>query len=295
MESDPAPDREAVFRSPDPRLAREPALVLAAVGIAAEFVRVEDSVWLVVASEDAPRARRELRAYVEENRWARAELAPFEPVSSGLAVGLAWVLSLVLARAAVLFRLGEVDWSGLGRADAAAMVEGGEWWRAVTALFLHADALHLASNLVFGALFAVFLAHATGSGLAAALLLASGALGNVANAFARGPEHLSVGASTAVFGAVGALVAIEFARRRRSDTDFVRRTAPMLIGALLFGWFGTGGERTDVTAHLFGLAAGAASGALATRTLRPREAGVQRVSWALAGLVVAAAWAAALT
>ena len=32
-------------------------------------------------------------------------------------------------------------------------VTGGEWWRAVTALFLHADALHLAGNVIFGAAF----------------------------------------------------------------------------------------------------------------------------------------------
>ncbi|MHC4262110.1 MAG: rhomboid family intramembrane serine protease [Planctomycetota bacterium] len=295
MDEAPELDRVAVFRTTDPRACKEPALVLEAVGIHCELVSVEASVWLVVSTTEAPRARRELRAYLSENRAARRDSEPFVPLSNGLAVGVVWVAALVAARAAALWGLGGVDWATVGRADAAAMVDGGEWWRAMTALLLHADALHLASNLTFGALFAVFLAHAVGSGGAALMMVLSGLVGNVLNAWARYPEHLSVGASTAVFGAVGAFVTIEFLRRGRNDRETIRRWAPMLIGVLILGWFGTGTERTDVTAHLFGFIGGLGIALLAipllTRTDRLASPAVQGAAWALAGGIVAGAQA----
>ncbi|MEO0650021.1 MAG: rhomboid family intramembrane serine protease, partial [Planctomycetota bacterium] len=285
-------------RTDDPKRAREPALVLAAVGIVAEVVRVEGLVWVVVATEEAARARRELRAYVDENRGAGSATAPFEPVGTGLSVGLAWVLSLVAARAAVLFDAGDLDWHGLGRTDAARMIDGGEWWRAVTALFLHADAVHLASNLAFGAIFAVFLAHLAGSGATALLLLSSGALGNAVNAWARYPEHYSVGASTAVFGAVGAFVTFEFLRRQRDEREAVRRWAPLVIGVLLLGWFGTGDARTDVTAHLFGFLAGGLWAWVGARVAGRRDVfaarSFQSACWAITALAVVGSWATAV-
>jgi len=45
---------------------------------------------------------------------------------------------------------GRSDIVSMGQADAVAMVQGAQWWRAVTALTLHADVVHLVSNLVAG-------------------------------------------------------------------------------------------------------------------------------------------------
>jgi hypothetical protein len=38
------------------------------------------------------------------------------------------------------------------------LIHSGEWWRTITALFLHANGAHLLNNLVFGTLFLVCVA-----------------------------------------------------------------------------------------------------------------------------------------
>ena len=47
-----------------------------------------------------------------------------------------------------------IDWIALGNAHSARILDG-EWWRLVTALTLHADWLHLFSNLTLGGIFIV--------------------------------------------------------------------------------------------------------------------------------------------
>jgi membrane associated rhomboid family serine protease len=78
-------------------------------------------------------------------------------------------------------------------------VMAGEWWRAVTALTLHADAPHVGGNAVaIGVLMTAVCWH-LGPGLGAWLLLLAGAAGNLLTAAVHGGGHSSVGASTAVF------------------------------------------------------------------------------------------------
>jgi rhomboid protease GluP len=259
----PAADqRVVVFRGGSAQACAEPSLVLSAVGVPSELLQVEHEVWVVVPAEHGARARRELRAYVEENRAAARPAAAFVPVSTGVSVAVAWVLGLLVLRFAELQGLFGPRWLERAGADAARIVDGGELWRTVTALFLHTDALHLGSNLVFGALFATFLAQSLGSGAAALMLVLSGGLGNLLNALALYPDHRSIGASTAVFGALGAFVVDEALRRQATDREALRRWAPLLLGVLVLGWFGAGGERTDVSAHLFGFLAGGVLSAL---------------------------------
>src|SRR5437763_159481 len=81
-----------------------------------------------------------------------------------------------------------------------------EWWRAVTALTLHVDVVHVAGNALAVAVLLPPLVQRFGAGAALWLLLLAGALGNVLAAMTHDPRHLAVGASTAAFGAVGVLV-----------------------------------------------------------------------------------------
>jgi hypothetical protein len=82
----------------------------------------------------------------------------------------------------------------------------------VTALTLHTDVTHLVSNLASGALVATALCMIVGPGVGAWLLLASGAAGNWITAFVHGTAHRAVGASTAIFGGIGALVGLSIVR-----------------------------------------------------------------------------------
>lgn len=98
-------------------------------------------------------------------------------------------------------------WLDLGGLDAY-KVRHGEWWRAVTALTLHADAAHLAGNVLLGAVFCVPLFRRTGAGLGAALTVLAGACGNMLTAYLRPASYISQGFSSAVFAAVGLLSAV---------------------------------------------------------------------------------------
>jgi membrane associated rhomboid family serine protease len=91
------------------------------------------------------------------------------------------------------------------------MVSSGEWWRLVTSGFLHANVLHIGSNML--ALFFIGrgLEPALGAlrlGLIYGVSLAAGSLGVIILE----PNALSIGASGAIFGLMGAYVV--FARAR---------------------------------------------------------------------------------
>lgn len=105
-------------------------------------------------------------------------------------------------------------WHTVGVADAGALLSG-QLWRAATALTLHADPAHVASNAVIGGAFLILLARRAGSGTAWLLAVLAGVLGNLLNAATHallgGPTHLSVGFSTAVFGAAGVLAGLKAA------------------------------------------------------------------------------------
>jgi MYXO-CTERM domain-containing protein len=88
----------------------------------------------------------------------------------------------------------------------------------------------------------------------------AGAFGNALNAALRPAEHSAIGASTAVFGALGLLAACAWRQRRRFEVGRLRRWTPIIGGVLLLGYTGTGGERTDVLAHVTGFLSGVATG-----------------------------------
>jgi membrane associated rhomboid family serine protease len=128
--------------------------------------------------------------------------------------------------------------------------------------------VHLLGNLVFGALFAALACEMLGTGLGLAAILSSGALANLANAWVQAPEFRSVGASTAVFGALGLLGGHRWQRRKL--VRGLRRASwiPLLASAFLLAYLGSGGtrtdgaERVDVLGHALGFVAGGALGAL---------------------------------
>ena len=177
-----------------------------------------------------------------------------------------------------------------------AVVEG-QWWRVFTALTLHADAAHLVANLAFGAVFGLLAAQALGGGVAWLGIVLAGGAGNLANAFLQPPQHSAIGASTAVFGALGILVALALYHWRSRSGGPVRRWSPLIGGLMLLAYTGMGGERTDILAHVTGLLAGLAVGAAAGRipidALEKRSN--QLVAALVTGLVLVLSWAIALS
>ncbi|MCH8880012.1 MAG: rhomboid family intramembrane serine protease [Planctomycetes bacterium] len=116
------------------------------------------------------------------------------------------------------------------------------------------------------------------------------------NAWVQPPTHSAVGASTALFAAVGLLSAYTWRRQQQTEHRWTRRLAPLAGGVALLGLTGSGGEGTDVIAHLTGffsgLLLGAVYGTLANR-LR-LNARMQLAFGSLAIGLLAFAWLAAL-
>ena len=143
-------------------------------------------------------------------------------------------------------------WLPAGALDSLLVRLHGEWYRAVTALTLHADAAHLCGNLAFGAIFLALLARAAGLGRALGLTVIGGVAGNCLAVLLRRQPVESIGFSTALFACIGALsglMALRGAGRREM-------LLPVAAGGALLAMLGTEGERTDYLAHIAGLCAG---------------------------------------
>lgn len=279
--------------------ARSWALVLDSRSIPCCIESDGDGWLLLVPEHQLESARRELRLYEEANQdWPPAVPAARQLVENTLPTVsvlllLATFYNLTLIGLSVPER-GILDLYELGAAHAAG-IRGGQWWRCVTALTLHAGPVHLLSNLAIGGAFIILLCRELGSGLAWSLLLASGTLGNLINAWVQSPDHRSVGASTAVFGAVGILAAIRLVRDRHHLQR--RWFIPVAAGLALLAILGTEGRQTDLGAHLFGFCFGVFFGVCAESLMGKYGRPGAVLNFLLAVLSVAlvgAAWWAAL-
>jgi len=291
-------DLITVFRSAHRHVCNERLLVLTAVGIEAVITAADGAFLLQVARENAGAALQHLLQYEAENRPPLPPPPPppvYDDAWVGCAiyalvlVGVAWVLSNGLVRLDA-FDLGELD---------AARVQAGEWWRAWTALTLHLDGPHLAANLTAGCWFGYLAARQMGGGTAWLITVTGAALANLLEGLLGPPEHRAVGASTAVFSALGAMSAYSWRERFALPQRWARRWGPLIAGVILLGWTGSGGEGTDVdvVAHVAGFVVGALLGACAAlpgwRRLLQRVPQWLTGAAALASIVIA--WACALS
>jgi membrane associated rhomboid family serine protease len=283
-----------VAASPLPAGCREQALVLQALGIPHELIEDWAGSRLLVPASRAAAAREQLARFAAENRGVRRPDDALASRASSVPGLLAWVAILIAAFVCERTQVQGLDWWGEGIADAG-RIRAGEWWRAVTALTLHDDFAHLLGNLVFGALFVGALCPVTGTGLALCSVLVTGAVGNLLNAGLQPDGHRSLGASTAVFSALGLLAALQWRRRARRRSGRLRRWTPVVAALFLLGYLGASGVRVDVLAHVTGLAAGLAAGVV----LEPgvdgslSRPGVQHLLGASAlGLLLLAWWLA---
>jgi rhomboid protease GluP len=214
-------------------------------------------------------------------------------VASGWGGVVAYAAVLAVFAIAVRQDLWGYDWLAAGQADGRA-IPGGQWWRAITALCLHVDVVHLIGNLGFGSLFGLFVGRYLGSGVGWLAVVSAGALGNWINALVQQPDYRAIGASTAVFAALGLLSSYTWRRGFLRGTPWRVRFAPITAGIALLAFTGTAGENTDLGAHLFGFAAGFGAGLLAAQLAAAPGPRTQAVCAALAIGLVALAWAFAL-
>jgi membrane associated rhomboid family serine protease len=142
-------------------------------------------------------------------------------------------------------------------------VAGGQYYRLITAAFLHVSFAHLAFNMVALLLVGSPVEAALGRARFLALYLLSALGGSVCSYLFGNPHVAGVGASGAIFGVFGAFFVL--ARSRRSDTTGIL----ILIGInLAFSFYD---KAIDWHAHVGGLAVGLIVGGLFTLAERRPE------------------------
>lgn len=239
------------------------SFVLGAVNIPS-IIEFEQHSWVVkVSPVHAKRALQEIAAFVEEeNDWPPNRPAP---KVQKLVFSKYQPPTILMMGALVAFYLFTGPWSLKsgwfvnGAVSGRQILENGEWWRLVTALTLHADVVHIFGNVLIGGVLVHLLCRLLGNGLGWFLILVSGILGNFLNVFLRGYMHNSVGFSTAIFGTIGILAGYQAVRKRTTAARDI--LLPLAAGGGLLALLGTGGQRTDLGAHFFGLLVGIALGA----------------------------------
>ena len=244
------------------------SLVLASQDIGCTILHTaEDNRWsLEVAATDHERAVAAIRHYQWENRgwkWHQPLSWPGVTFHWG---GLVWCALLmgihVMATSHARLQLA-------GVMDSAA-VRSGEWWRLFTAMTLHADTGHLASNVTTGfILFGLAMArYGAGVGLLAAYL--AGVFGNLLGLWLYPEPYRGLGASGMVMGALGLGAVQSLARGNPRPRSLKIALGSLLAGFMLFLLLGAN-PQSDLVAHLGGFIAGCVlGGLLAGRTAATR-------------------------
>jgi rhomboid protease GluP len=277
----------------DRKLAEEWELALVAQGLSPSLRWSQEGFVLSVPTTEQDRALTGLAAYEQENPPKLPERdTPAKPPNLVAGASIAGILLLFFFITAIGYPAAQ--WLERGSAEADRILLG-ELWRTVTALTLHANLAHALSNAIGIALFLGALSSILGAGLSSALVLLAGASGNLANALVQGSAHVSVGASTSVFGAVGMLGGLGLAKRSRKKVLRRRAWVPVAAALALLAMLGTGGERVDILAHLFGFLSGAVLGILfAFVTPHPPGLCTQWVCGTAAFALLIACWFLAL-
>ena len=272
-------------------------LVVLAMGQPYWLIPSDAGFRLLVEPQAIGVAREQLECFDRESiGWPPAPAAPEMPArKTEFFTPLLWTL-VVLA----VF-CGQIEWPGVGENAGALDAQGvfgrGEWWRLGTALFLHADLGHLASNVLSGIFVFSAVLSTIGWRRGWLLLAVASIAGNFAIAALNYPgPYRSLGASTAIFAGLGLLTgrAIRAVRRAGHPPAFTQHFkptggtpvprgmgvspmsegfgvradphpwravfVPLAAGLTLLGLFGAGDVRTDVGAHVTGFAAGLALG-----------------------------------
>jgi membrane associated rhomboid family serine protease len=140
----------------------------------------------------------------------------------------------------------------LGALNAAAIAESGQWWRLLTVMVLHGGLIHWAFNSWALWAFGPTLEGLLGRARFVALYVGAGLVGAGAS-FAFNQTTLGVGASGAIFGLLGALIAYFFKRRSAGGSAPLQQ---LLLVLLLNLFIASRSASIDNLAHIGGLLAG---------------------------------------
>lgn len=244
----------SLFSNLSPERADLVVLILSSQNIKTAVQRKDSRFDVLVTPDDNPEAVHAVNAYDIENKFMTGKQKTSDIRISSFNSYTAYMVMLILTLIHALCLKYQVHEDMILQFGASSyFIKQGELYRAVTALFLHADTRHLLGNLAGMLIFAAPVISLSGSGAGSLLLLLSGTSGNLINAWMHQTARISIGASTSVMGAAGLLAAFQITRENR--TFDMNRFMPLLAAAILVGLL-SHGENTDITAHLFGFLCG---------------------------------------
>lgn len=149
-------------------------------------------------------------------------------------------------------------------------VTQGEYWRLLTAVFLHANLVHVIMNTISLYFIGMAIELFYGKWRYLVIFVLAGLVGNIFTFFLMPPMSLSIGASGGVFGIFGALGAFYLINRRALGRAFPRLVREWLFFLSINLIFGLAIPNINNIAHFGGLASGFVLGLVLARKLRPR-------------------------
>jgi membrane associated rhomboid family serine protease/Tfp pilus assembly protein PilF len=222
---------------------------------------------------------------VEPAPWSRPQSSSMVVTQAIFGINVAVFIAMALAGVSMLDNPSWQDLVHWG-ANFGPLTVSGQWWRLLTCVFVHGGLLHIAFNMWclwdLGRLAESVYGHWT----FAVVYLITGLSASLASVIWN-PIVLSVGASGAIFGIAGALIASfylgEFSMPRAEMTGMLRSVV-VFVGYNLF--FGAVIARTDNAAHIGGLLMGLLLGALIAKVAPGHDDHLRRIAVLLVGVLV---------
>jgi membrane associated rhomboid family serine protease len=182
-----------------------------------------------------------------------------------------------------------IDWGG----NFAPRTTNGEWWRLIAAMFVHGGVFHLAATMAGLLPLGLIMERAVGRITFATMYLSAGLLAGVVSLWTTSPTSVTFGASGAVFGIYGLLLAsLGWAIVSRPAVPVPLITVKRLAAAAVpFFLYNLATDHLGAS-ELAGLGAGFAGGLVVARGVTREKPAVRRAALLMAATVVIVAGAA---
>jgi rhomboid protease GluP len=223
----------------------------------------EDSKALRTGERDA---RRDDAAAFEDLQARLRELTPHAVATTALLVVNIAVFAVMVASGVHAVNPTVESLIAWG-ADFGPKTAGGQWWRLLTAMFLHIGVLHLAMNMWALSSLGRLVERMQGTFAFVVVYLLSGWAGNLLSVVIK-PYTVSAGASGAIFGVYGALLAVALRPRQSMSVQALRPLRSSAFAFLGFNlWLGVTNAHIDLAAHAGGFGCGLVCGAILNHEL----------------------------
>jgi membrane associated rhomboid family serine protease len=259
------------------------------------------ALYFMNAEERARLTRSVIVACRQALRAATSSYSSREPFEEFLRARTRWVVAtpIIAAVHVVVFALMVMDPAPMGQPETliawggsvATRTAAGEWWRLASAMFIHGGALHLAVTICGLVPLGLVLERAVGRIAFASIYLGAGVLASIVSLWTASPTSVHVGASGAVLGVYGLLLAsLGWAIAGRLQVPIPLTTVkilaaaavPFLLHGLVTEYFGT-------QSALAGLGTGFIGGLLVARGVAQEKPPARRAAVVMAAAAILAA------